>query len=118
MEVDGGIPGVIGGRARRRIPLLKALQAGPGLQLRPIYCEVFVREQAGCPGLRPDGVEERGGHIAGQQPVSVLGKRCRMPDRVVHIQTDEPSEQEVVVEFLHQQPFAPDRVEHLHHQCA
>ena len=69
MEVDGGIPGVIGRLARLRIPLLKALQAGPGLQLRPIHREVFVREQAGCPGLRPDGVEERGGHIARQQPV-------------------------------------------------
>ena len=33
-EVDGGIPGVIGGLARLRIPRLKALQAGPGLQLR------------------------------------------------------------------------------------
>ena len=86
MEVDGGIPGVIGGLARRRIPLLKALQAGPGLQLRPIHREVFVREQAGCPGLSPDGIEECRSHIAGQQPVPVLGKRRRMPDRVVHIQ--------------------------------
>ena len=31
--------------------------------------------------------------------------------RVVHIQPDEPPEQEVVVELLHQQPLAPDRVE-------
>ena len=67
MEVDGGIPGVIGGLARRRIPLLKALQAGPGLQLRPIHREVFVREQAGCLGLSPDGIEECRSHIAGQQ---------------------------------------------------
>ena len=34
------------------------------------------------------------------------------------MQADEPPEQEVVVEFLHQQPFAPDRVEHLQHQGA
>ncbi len=31
--------------------------------------------------------------------------------RVVHIQPDEPPEQEVVVELLHQQPLAPDRVD-------
>ena len=32
---------------------------------------------------------------------SILGKRRGMPDRVIHIQPDEPPEQQVVVELFH-----------------
>ena len=118
VEVDRGIPGILGGAARLGGSAPEAFQAGPGFQLGPVHREVFIREQAGCPGLGPHGVEERGGDIARQQPIPILGKRRGMPDGVVHIQPDEPPEQKVVIEFLHQQPFAPDRVEHLQHQGA
>ena len=82
---------VLGRVALRCVHAPKAFQAGPGFQLRPIHGEVFVREQ----------------------PVAMLGKRRGMPDRVIHIQPDEPPEQQVVVELFHEQPLAPHRVEHL-----
>ena len=77
---------------------------------------MLVREQTGRPGVGLDRIKEGGRDIPRQQPVTILGKRRGMPDRVVHIQADEPAEQQVVVELFHQQPFAPDRVQHLQQQ--
>ena len=116
VEVDRGIPGVIGGRARRGVPASEALQAGPGFPLRPVHREMLVREQTGRPGVGLDRINEGGRDIPRQQPVTMLGKRRGMPDRVVHSQADEPAEQQVVVELFQQQPFAPDRVQHLQQQ--
>ena len=48
-----------------------------------------------------------------QQSVPILGEHRRGPDRLVHLQAHEPAEQQVVVELLHQQPFAANRVEDL-----
>ena len=71
---------------------------------------MFVREQPGRPGVGLDRIKERGGDSARQQPVAILGKRRGMPDRVIHIQPDEPPEQQVVGELFHEQPLAPHRV--------
>ena len=118
VEVDRGIARVLGRVALRCVHAPKAFQAGPCFQLRPIHGEVFVREQPGRPGVGLDRIKERGGDIARQQPVAILGKRRGMPDRVIHIQPDEPPEQQVVVELFHEQPLAPHRVEHLQQQSA
>ena len=86
VKVDRGIAGIIVGRvARLRVPAAEALQARPGLQLGAVDCEVLVREQPGRAGLRRHRVEEGGGDVAGQQPISILGKRRGMPHRVVHV---------------------------------
>jgi len=36
-----------------------------------------------------------------------------IPDGVVHVQTHEPTEQQVIVELFHQQPLAAHRVQRL-----
>ena len=77
VEVDRGIPGVIGGRARRGVPASEALQAGPGFQLRPVHREMLVREQTGRPGVGLDRIKEGGRDIPRQQPVTILGKDAR-----------------------------------------
>ncbi len=77
---------------------------------------MLVREQPLRAGLRHDAVEEGLGNVPGQQAFAVLGEDRGVPDRIVHGQAHEPPKQEVVVELLHQQPLAPDRVEHLKQQ--
>ena len=72
MEVDGGIPGGIGGLPRLRLPLLKALQAGPGLPLRPIDREVFVREQAGFPVVEAENGRDALQQVAVRKPRLIL----------------------------------------------
>ena len=67
VEVDRGIPEVIGGRARRGVPASEALQAGPGFQLRPVHREMLVREQTGRPGVGLDRIKEGGRDIPRQQ---------------------------------------------------
>ena len=37
---------------------------------------------------------------------------CCIPDAVVHVQTDEPAKEQVVVQFFHQQSLAAHAVEH------
>jgi hypothetical protein len=73
--------------------------------------EVFVRHQA----LRlVDHVPEEGAsQLVIQEAIAVLGEHRRGPDGFVHIHADEPAEQDVVVELLHQQPLTPDRIEDL-----
>ena len=48
-----------------------------------------------------------------EQPVAILGEYRGRPHRFVHRQPDEPAEQQVVIELLHQQPLAANRVEDL-----
>ena len=61
-------------------------------------------------------VKELGRDIAVEQPVAVLAEHGRIPHRIVRRQPDEPAEQQVVVELLHQLPFRAHRVERLQQQ--
>ena len=54
--------------------------------------------------------------VAVEQPIAVLAEHGRIPDRIVHRQPDEPAEQQIVVELLHQLPFRAHRVEGLQQQ--
>ena len=94
----------------------EALHAGPGLDQRAVDAEVLARQQP--PHLRP--VEQRrqelGRDVALEQPVAVLGEGRVVPDRIVDAEPDEPAEQEVEVEPLHQLPLRADRVEGLQQQ--
>ena len=99
---------------------LEALHRSPSLQQRlqqrPIHAEVLIGEQPGRLRLVADGLEEAPGHLSVQQPVAVLGERGVIPDRIVHGQPHKPAKEQVIVQLLHQQSFAADRIEHLQHQ--
>ena len=118
-EVNGRVARVVVGRGWRVGPRrLKALVARPGLEERPIDREVLVGEQALLLGLRADRLEEGLGDVPGEEPIPVLGEHGRVPDRLVQVEADEPTEQEIVVELLHELPLAPDAVERLEQQGA
>ncbi len=67
-------------------------------------------------GLRLDPCKERLRQLLIQKPVAILAEYRVIPHRVVDLQSDEPAEQQVVVELLHQQPLAANRIEHLQQQ--
>ena len=94
----------------------EALLRRPGLDPRAVHREVLV----GHVLLRPlvDLGEEPLRHLRGQQTVAVLGEHRVVPHRIVHAEPDEPPEQQVVVDLLHQLPFASHRKEHLQQQRA
>src|SRR5271168_1562084 len=57
-------------------------------------------------------------HVSVLQPVPVLRKRGRVPDRVVGRKSHEPAVQKIVVQLFHQLSFRSDAVKHLQQQCA
>jgi hypothetical protein len=57
--------------------------------------------------------QELSRHVPFQQSVPVLGEHCDVPDRLVHIHSDEPSEEHAVVDLFHQQALAAHRIQHL-----
>ena len=94
-------------RPRRLVPAIlapEALLARPGLDQRPVHREVLARQQPFY--LRPSQQlrQETLRHLARQQPVAVLREAARIPDRIVHPEADEPPEQEVELQPLHQLP--------------
>lgn len=59
---------------------------------------------------RPPGTWPR---CAFQQPVAVLREHRMAPDGVVDADPDEPAEQQIVFQPLHQKPLRADRIKHL-----
>jgi hypothetical protein len=105
-----------GRRTRAAVLSLEALLARPGRDLRAIYGKVLVGKQPSLLGLVDHTLEKRLRHIGVEQPLSVLRERRRIPHRVVHLESDEPAKQQIVVELSHEQPLASDRVENLQQQ--
>ena len=77
---------------------------------------MLVREQRLDLGLAQHRLEELRGDLALQEPVAVLGEHRDVPDRRVHRQADEPAEQQVVIQLLHQLALRAHRVERLQQQ--
>jgi hypothetical protein len=65
------------------------------------------------PWLRQDCGQEPAGDSAFQQPVPVLREGRMIPGRVVDPEPDEPAEQQIELQTLHQLPLGPDRIERL-----
>jgi hypothetical protein len=74
---------------------------------------VLVREQIPLPRLLQHGLEKGFGNVAIEQPLAVFREHGHIPNGVIHVQAHEPTEQQVIVELFHQQPFAAHRVQYL-----
>ena len=95
-----------------------ALLAGPRLDQRAIDGEVLGREEIRGPRLREDGGEERLRDLAFEQAIAILREHGGDPHGVIDAEADEPAEQQIVVELLHELALAPHRVEHLKQERA
>lgn len=60
-----------------------------------------------------DAQEEAARDLLIQEPVAILREDSRRPVRVVHVHADEPAEQQDVIQLLHQQALAANRIEDL-----
>src|SRR5512132_1841498 len=103
-------------RFARTVLRSKALHAGPRLDQRTVDREVLVGQQALNARIVEDGAEELARDLPAQQPVTVLGEHRHVPHRIVDAETDEPAEQQTVVQLLHQLPLRADGLKRLQQQ--
>src|SRR5215470_621435 len=76
---------------------LETFQPCCRLNQRSIDGEVLVAEQPVSSRLLKHLLEKRLGNVALDKSLTVLGERRRIPNVIVHSQTNEPAEQQVVV---------------------
>ncbi len=91
----------------------EALVRGPGLQQRAVHREVFVRHQTALLSQHRHFVQKLRCHRIAIEPITVLGEHRVVPERLIDRDSQEPAKQQVVLQLLHQQPLAADRVEQL-----
>ena len=77
---------------------------------------MLVRHKILGLGERNDGVEKRASDVTLQQPVAVFGKRRCVPNGIIRIKPDKPTEQNVIVELLDQEPLAANAIKYLQKQ--
>ena len=75
------------------------------------------RQIATQPRLGNGGSEEPVGDVVVQQPVTVLRERRRIKGPVIDRETEEPLEQQVVVQSLTELSLGTDRVQRHQHRC-
>lgn len=66
--------------------------------------------------IAEDRRQEAARDVAFQQAVAIFGEHRHVPHRHVHRQADEPAEQHVVGDLLHQLPLRADREQGLQQQ--
>jgi hypothetical protein len=113
-EVDLGVAPL-----RWRAAVVFALEAfvrSPGINQRAVHAEVFVAGESGPASGELDPLEEHSGQVFVEQAFAVGTERGVVPDLVFQVQADKPAVQQVVVDGLHQQPFAADGEQDLQQQ--
>src|SRR5215467_6944216 len=115
VKVDARVAGVVivRGLLLRLILGLEALVPGPRLDQRAVDREVLIAEQPLVAGLFDHRREKTFRHLALEQALPVLSKSRCVPHLIVDAKPHEPTEQEVVVELLHQKPLAAYRIKEL-----
>ena len=123
LDNECGIPALVPVKVHRRLSpgprrrpgnaRPEALLTGPRLRQRPVDSEMLDRLRALTVGEDQDGLTEGGCNVPVEQPVQILRKGRRRLHRIIQAQTDEPAEQQVVVQLLHQLPLTSDRVQRL-----
>ena len=88
------------------IDVAEALLSCPCLQQRSIHSEVLIGEQIPLACLLEHSREKSLGNVTFQQTLAILHEHRHIPNRVVHVQANEPTEQQVVIQLLHQHAFA------------
>jgi hypothetical protein len=91
----------------------EALDRRPRLDQRAIDREVIARQRPLHLRLGQNRRKELGCDLSLQQPVTVLGERRMVPNRIIHAETDKPPEQQVELQPLHQLALGADAIERL-----
>ena len=95
----------------------ETLLRGPGLQQCAVDREMLTRDQPLLLCQAHHLAQKFGGHGLGIETVTVLREDRVIPHRIIDGQADEPAEQQVVAQLLHEHPLAAQRVEQLQQLC-
>jgi hypothetical protein len=113
VKINSRIAWVLRGRRVALIFALKTLLTRPNFDQRAVHAEMLIRQQIVGTRLFQHLHEELLGDVAIQQPLAILAEHCGDPHWLVHIQTHEPAEQQIVFQLLHQHSLTANRVQDL-----
>jgi hypothetical protein len=94
-----------------RSPGLEALERGPGLQQGAIDGEVLTGKQVLLTSEAQDCLEEFAADVVLEQPLPVLGEGAQVEGGVLHVEVQEPLEEQVVAEPFAELALTANRVE-------
>jgi hypothetical protein len=100
---DIGVGIVLGAKALVRSPRLDQGTVDGGVIVRHESLRLLIHRR-----------EKLLRHLAVQQPVAVLREHGVVPDRVIHAQADDPTEEQVVVDLLDQLALRTNRMKRLY----
>jgi hypothetical protein len=108
-------------RSRRLVAAVlgaEALQRCPRFDQRAVDGEVVARQQRLYLAVRERGRHELRRDLGTEKPVAVLREHGRVPDGIVDAEPDEPAEQKIKIELLHQLALGAHREERLQQRGA
>jgi hypothetical protein len=92
---------------------LKTLHRCPGFDQRAIDRKMIRAQEPLHARLRQNRAQQLGGDVALQKPIAVLGERRVVPCHIVHADPDEPAEQQVELQPVHQLALRANRIKGL-----
>src|SRR5581483_5377194 len=118
VKIHGRISWIIGRCFIPTIFLLETLKSCRRLNQGPIDCKMLFAEQPVFIRSLKHSREKCIDYIAIPKPLPVLAESRRIPDVIIHAQTDEPAEQHVVIKLVDQHPLASHAVQYLKQRCS
>src|SRR5450631_878327 len=95
---------------------LEAFVARPGFDQCAVDRKMVFAQVAPRARLLEDCAKELLGGVAVEEALAVLGKHRYVPHGVVHVETNEPAVEHIVIELLHHHPLTANRIEYLQQQ--
>src|ERR1035438_9821538 len=95
---------------------LEAFVARPGFDQCAVDRKMLFAQIACCARLLEDCAKELLGDVAVEEALAVLGEHRYVPYGVVHVETNEPAVEHIVIELLHHHPLTANRIEYLQQQ--
>src|SRR5450631_2591175 len=103
-------------RQRLLVFRLEAFVARPGFDQCAVDRKMVFAQVARRARLLEDCAKELLGDVAVEEALAVLGKHRHVPYDVVHVETNEPAVEHIVIELLHHHPLTANRIEYLQQQ--
>src|SRR5450631_1653218 len=94
----------------------EALVARPGFDQCAVDRKMVFAQVARRARLLEDCAKELLGDVTVEEALAVLGKHRYVPYGVVHVQTNEPAVEHIVIQLLHHHPLTANRIEYLQQQ--
>src|SRR5450755_615624 len=95
---------------------LEAFVARPGFDQCAVDREMVFAQVARRARLLEHCEKELLGDVTVEEALAVLGKHRYVPYSVVHVETNEPAVEHIVIELLHHHPLTANRIEDLQQQ--